>query len=402
LADLRNNLLYGGAMIESSGSLTGLRQRNRRQVLEVVRQRGSTSRAEIAKTSGLSTSTVSTLVAELVEDAVLVESDDRAGATGAGRPARVLRFNPAGGGLAGIHLAHQHIRVGLADLADDLIGTRVVEMDVDGEPERALSCAAEAVLGLVEECSLTPRAVHGLGVALSAPVFSSASRRLPAAKILPQWQGVDVAAELRRRTGLSVVVGNDANLGAIAERRFGVAQNVDHLVYVMLSDGVGGGLILEGRLYEGALGFAGELGHVPVTRDGLICRCGNRGCLETVAGGRAISAALTLTGHAGSSVPEVVAAAGAGDEGARRVLVDAGHAVGQALVPVCTVLDPSLVVVGGEAAGSAELTAAARQSLARGLTPLRRDPIPVVAGALGEQAEMLGAITLAAQRLELL
>ncbi len=146
----------------------------------------------------------------------------------------------------------------------------------------------------------------------------------------------------------AVEIGNDANLGAVAEHRFGVAQGVDDVVYVMVSDGVGAGLVLDGRLYEGAVGGAGELGHVTVVPGGYVCRCGNRGCLETVAGARALITALTLT-HGGDTTPaDIVRADRDGDERARRVLCDAGRAVGRALGPLCTVLDPALVVIGGD------------------------------------------------------
>lgn len=385
-------------MTSSDGSLAGLRQRNRREVLDVVRQRGTTSRAEIAKQTGLSTTTVSTLVFELLSDEVLVELADRAVAPGVGRPARLLAFNPRAGGVAGVHLGHDHVRVGLTDLAGEVVATTVVEFDVDHEPRETLAYVAHAVRRLMSDSGLRTDGVVGLGVAVSAPVTAD-THALSSGRILPDWQGLDVAGELGRSTGLAVEVGNDANLGAIAEHRFGAAQGIDDLVYVMLSDGVGAGLVLGGQLYEGALGGAGELGHVAVVPDGYVCRCGGRGCLETVAGARALTNPLTPVHGEGATVSDVVAAAAAEDSGARRVLADAGTAVGRALLPICTVLDPALVVLGGDSAHSEALLDAVREVLARDLTPLRRDPVPVVEGTLGEDAEMLGAVALAARRL---
>jgi predicted NBD/HSP70 family sugar kinase len=157
-------------------------------------------------------------------------------------------------------------------------------------------------------------------------------------------------------------------------------------------------LFLDGRLYSGATGGAGELGHVTVTPGGFICRCGNRGCLETVAGAHALTTALAHTHGPATTVVDIIGAAGQGDPGARRVLADAGRAIGSALTSICTVLDPALVVIGGEAGAAASpLLDAIRDTLADGITPLRKNPIPVVPGALGEQAEMLGAIALIAQ-----
>jgi predicted NBD/HSP70 family sugar kinase len=239
-------------------------------------------------------------------------------------------------------------------------------------------------------------------VAVSAPT-SSAANAVAAGPILPDWRGIDVASDLQRRTGLRVEVGNDANLGAIAERRFGAAQNTDHFLYVMLSDGVGAGLVLNGRLYEGFTGRAGELGHVTVMPNGYICRCGNRGCLETVAGARALTEALTFTRAARTTLPDVIALACGGDPGARRVIADAGRAIGGALAPVCTVLDPALVIIGGETSeAGAPLLDAVRDALANAMTPLRKAPVRVAAGALGERAQVLGATTLVTQRMTLL
>lgn len=389
---------YHGEMTSSDGSLAGLRQRNRREVIEVVRHRGTTSRAEIAKQTGLSTTTVSTLVFDLLADEVLVELNERMPAPGVGRPARLLTFNPRAGGVVGVHLAHDHVRVAVTDLAGEVVATTVVDLDVDHEPLETLAYVAGTVHTMVAGSGLRADGVIGLGVAVSAPVRLR-THELSAGRILPDWKGVDVAGELGRRTGLAVEVGNDANLGAIAEHRFGAAQGVDDLVYVMLSDGVGAGLVLGGQLYEGALGGAGELGHVSIVPDGYVCRCGNRGCLETVAGARALTAPLAPVLGAGTSVADVVDAADEGNAGARRVLADAGTAVGRALLPVCTVLDPALVVLGGDCAGSEALLQAVRDVLARELTPLRREAVPVVTGTLGEDAETLGAVALASRRL---
>lgn len=384
-------------MVTPSGSLPGLRQRNRQQVLEVLRHRGTTSRPEIARRTGLSASTVSTLVGQLLADAVVVELADTASPAGGGRPARLLGLNPERGGVVGVHLAHDHVRVAVTDLAGGVVAETVHALDVDHRPSDTTEYVAEEALRLVTRSAVPRAGVLGVGVAVSAPV-SPATHVVDAAVILPDWHRVDLAGEITRRTGFPVAIGNDANLGAVAEHRFGVAQGVDDLVYVMVSDGVGAGLVLDGRLYEGAVGAAGELGHVIVAPGGFVCRCGSRGCLETVAGARALSAALTLTHGQGTALAAILEADRAGDDRARRVLTDAGRAVGRALVPLCTVLDLGLVVIGGDCSASDTLVGAVRATLDAGTTPLRRQPVPVRAGALGNRAEMLGAVALVTQR----
>ncbi len=386
-------------MDRSPGSLEGLRRGNRLRVLKVLRQRGRASRSDISRTTGLSRSTVSTLVCQLLEDAVLVELPERASAaTSGGRPATLLQLNPAAGGAIGVHLAHDHVRVAVADLAGDVLVEAVRELDVDHRPDDALAFAGQSALSLLAEAGLRRESLIGLGVAMSAPVGSAAPSL--GAPILPDWSHVDVAAALGELTGLPVAVGNDANLGAIAERRYGAGQGVDDFVYVMLSDGVGAGLVLGGRVYEGATGGAGELGHVSVVPDGLVCRCGHRGCLETVAGARALTNAVALSHGPGMTTSELARLAAGGDAGARRVFTDAGRAVGRALSGVCTVLDPAMVIVGGKAVASSEsLLAGVAEALEQSVTPLRSGGIPVRAGALAERAEVLGSVALVTQQM---
>ena len=371
-------------------------------MLEVLRQHGTTSRPEIARQTGLSATTVSDLVRVLLQEGVVVELAERPGVIArSGRPPALLTFNPASGGAVGVHLAHDHVRVGLADLAGGVIAETSTELDADHEPAAALSYTGAAALRLIGEAGLAQASIVGLGVAVSAPTSCAANAVVPG-PILPVWRGIDVASDLQRRTGLRVEVGNDANLGAIAERRFGAAQGADHFLYVMLSDGVGAGLVLDGRLYEGFTGHAGELGHVTVLPNGYVCRCGNRGCLETVAGARALIEALTLTRGAPTTLQDVIALARAGDPGVQRVIADAGRAIGNALAPVCTVLDPAAVIIGGETSEAGDaLLDAVRDALASAMTPLRKDPVRVAAGALGEQAQVLGAVTLVTQRMTL-
>jgi predicted NBD/HSP70 family sugar kinase len=385
----------------SPGSLEGLRLGNRTRVLESLRHRGTASRSDIARATGLSRSTVSTLVCQLLEHGVLVELPERASAAAAGgRPATLLQLNPTAGGAVGVHLAHDHVRVALTDLAGDVLAEDVRDLDVDHRPVDALAFAGAALTSLVDEAGLQRAGLVGVGVAVSAPL--QLTTHALGSPILPDWTGVDVAGDLHRLTGLPVMVGNDANLGAIAERRYGAAQGIDDFVYVMLSDGVGAGLVLGGRVYEGATGGAGELGHVSVVRDGLVCRCGNRGCLETVAGARALAGALVMTQGPGATVTDLVRLAEDGDAGARRVLTDAGQSVGRALSGVCTVLDPAMVVIGGKApAGSEALLAGVRDALAATVTPMRTGGLPVVAGALAERAEVLGAVALVTQAMPL-
>ena len=192
------------------------------------------------------------------------------------------------------------------------------------------------------------------------------------------------------------MVDNDANLGALAEAAFGAGRDAGDLVYLKVSSGIGAGLILNGRLYRGSAGLAGELGHVLVDPDGIVCRCGNRGCLETVAGHRRAgrpAAPLPRRGphgarHARGRARRATSAAAAS-------IPDAGRAIGRAVATLLNVLNPELLVIGGDlaAAGDLLLDGIAR-AVGRAALPEAARRAEVVAGVLGERAQVLGALAL--------
>jgi predicted NBD/HSP70 family sugar kinase len=376
-----------------AGSLRSLRARNRLAVLQAVQQRPRTTRVEIARRTGLSGTTVSSLVADLIADSVLVELADRARPASGGRPAGMLGLNPSVGSVIGIHLGHAETRVIVAGLDGAVAAERARRCDVDHEPASTLQQVADTAVALVRHLRIPAARLFGIGVAVSAPVL--ASPRLASPPMLQDWGGIDIAARLGALLELPVRIGNDATLGALAEWQLGAGAGVDDLLYVMLSEGVGAGLVLGGRLHQGATGAAGELGHVTVAADGQICRCGSRGCLETVVGARALASAVAHTRGPSRSLSELLALAADGDRGVRRLLADAGRTVGAALASLCTVLDPQLVVVGGAAADPV-LVDAVRNTLDRVLPPVSSHAIEVVRGRLGPGTEALGAALLAA------
>jgi predicted NBD/HSP70 family sugar kinase len=191
------------------------------------------------------------------------------------------------------------------------------------------------------------------------------------------------------------MVDNDANLGALAEAAFGAGRDAGDLIYLKVSSGIGAGLILNGRLYRGSGGLAGELGHVLVDPDGIVCRCGNRGCLETVAATGALVDRLRGSHGEDLTVQAMLDGARAGDAGCRRVIHDAGRALGQVVATLFNVLNPELVVMGGHLAQAGDLLlAGVRESVARAALPETSREAGVVAGVLGDRAQVLGALAL--------
>jgi predicted NBD/HSP70 family sugar kinase len=384
---------------EAPGSLERLRAQNRTRALAVLQRRGVASQADIVRETGLSRTTVSSLVADLLGEGVVVERADaarQAPSPGGGRPPTLLSLEPASGGFVGIDFGREVVRVAVANRAGELLlDARGDRLEVAHQAQQALADAVEMTHALLEETGLGPDRVIGAGVAVSAPVRSDAPGFVSGV-IFPAWAEINAGEILTERLGVPVQIGNDANLGALAEATFGAGRGRRNIVYVMLSEGIGGGVIIDGRIYTGETGAAGELGHIVVNPDGQVCRCGNRGCLATVAGGAALTAALRQSHGPDMTLDELIALARAGDSGAGRLIADAGQAVGRVLASMCSLLDPELVIIGGELAPAGEpLLESIRSSLDRWISPASGHKYQVVGGQLGAKAEVLGAIALA-------
>jgi predicted NBD/HSP70 family sugar kinase len=306
-----------------------------------------------------------------------------------------LSLQPSSGGFVGVDFGREIVRVAVANRAGDLlVDARSDRLEVAHEAPQALAVAEAMVSRALRQADLLPDRLIGAGVAVSAPVRSD-SPGFASGVIFPSWTKVNVADFFGERLGVPVHLGNDANLGALAEATFGAGRAQRNVFYVMLSEGIGGGVIIDGRIYRGQTGAAGELGHIVVNPDGQVCRCGNRGCLATVAGGAALTAALRQMYGPHMTVDELIDLSREGDPGVARLIADAGQAVGRVLAAVCGLLDPELVIIGGELAPTGQpLLDSIIASLERWISPASGH-YPVVLGELGGKAEVLGAIALA-------
>src|SRR6201991_1137396 len=379
-----------------AGSLESLRRLNRLRVIRALRDEGHISRADIARRTGLSRSTVSSLVADLQADGLVVERPEPGSAHGAqgSRPPILLSFDASAGAAVGIDFGHSHLRVAVSDLASTILAERTRPLDTDHDAQEGLDAAAELVEQTLADAGVDRSAVIGAGMGLPGPI-ESGEGVVGTSAVLPGWIGMTAEAEMRRRLDIPVMVDNDANLGALAEAAFGAGRAAGDLVYLKVSSGIGAGLILNGRLYRGSGGLAGELGHVLVDPDGIVCRCGNRGCLETVAATGALVDLLRASHGEDLTVQGMLDAARAGDAGCRRVIHDAGRALGQVVATLLNVLNPELLVVGGDLAGAGDLLlAGVRESVGRAALPEAARRAEVVAGVLGDRAQVLGALAL--------
>jgi predicted NBD/HSP70 family sugar kinase len=275
-----------------------------------------------------------------------------------------------------------------------VLAERTVELDVDRAAAAALDPAARLVDRVLADGGVDRGRVVGAGMGLPGPI-DSRTGTVGSSVILPGWVGVKAAHELARRLNLHVEVDNDANLGALAEAAFGAGRALSDIVYVKVSSGIGAGLLLAGQLYHGSSGLAGELGHVQVRPEGAVCRCGNRGCLETVAAAGPLLALLRPAHGEQLTLRDMLELVAAGDPGAMRVVNDAGRAIGRALADLCNHLNPSAIIVGGDvSAAGAPLLDGIRESVDRYAQPGAAHVVEVRAGVLGERAEVLGALAL--------
>jgi predicted NBD/HSP70 family sugar kinase len=364
-------------------------------VIEALYRHPGTSRFELARRTGLSRATVSNLVEELRCAGVVEEheqSEERP--RGTGRPPVLLSLAPDAAYAVGLDFGHQHIRVAVCNLSGAPVADDWSPAEVDYAPHESLDLARELVRGALETANVDEDRILGVGMGLAAPIDSTTGE-LAADGIMPGWQGIRPAAEMESRLGVRVQLENDANAGALGETAFGAARGVEDLIYVRLSAGIGAGLILGGRPYRGHRGFAGEIGHVVVDPNGPICRCGNRGCLESIASPVAVAAFLARSTGRDVSVTRLLELVRTGDRGARRAVADAGNAIGHALTSFVNALNPELIVVGGElASAGGPLLEAIASAVERHTVPPAATGLRVVPSELGERAEVLGAAAL--------
>ena len=380
-----------------TGSLESLREHNLLRVIDVLLAQGVASRAEIARQTGLSRTTVSTLVTELISRGLVAEREptDQRDTTGAGRPPVLLALDRSAGAALGIDVGHSHLRVAVADLSQTILAQAERALDVDQSARDGFATATELVEEVLATAGVPRDRVINVGMGVPGPIRHQTGS-VGSSSILPGWVDVRVGEEMERRLGLPVVVENDANLGALGEALFGAGRGAQEIVYIKVSTGIGAGLIVGGRIHHGAGGTAGELGHLLVDEDGHVCRCGNRGCLETVAATPGLLEQLSRTHGTDLAIEDVIGLARGGDPGCRRVIADAGQHIGRAVAMLCNLLNPARIIVGGDLSAAGDLLLdPLRGALRRYAIPSAAEDAEVTTGLLGEQAEVRGAIALA-------
>jgi predicted NBD/HSP70 family sugar kinase len=353
------------------------------------------TRAELIKMTGLARSTVGARVEALLAAGLLTPSGEAA-STG-GRPPARLAFNPDAGVVIGADLGATHALVALTDLRGRVVAESALAIDISAGPRVVLDRVARTARSLLAEAGRRPDELRGTGIGVPGPVEHSTGRPvLP--PIMPGWDGYDIPGHMGQALGGPVLVDNDVNLMALGEHAT-VYPHVEQMIFVKVATGIGAGIISGGRLHRGAQGAAGDLGHVAALHgDGIPCTCGNVGCLEAVASGPAVVRALRESGVEVADSRELVQLAKQGDLAAATAIRDAGREIGHVLATCVSLLNPSVIAVGGHLAQSAEsLLAGIREVVYGRSLPLATGELQIVASRTGGQAGVIGAATMVIQ-----
>ncbi|AKU18021.1 ROK family transcriptional regulator [Luteipulveratus mongoliensis] len=375
------------------GSQTALRRRNRQTVVHALLANGPATQAELARQTGLSNATVSNIVKELAQEGLAVTEPT----TSSGRRALSVRLQGTRAVAAGFDVGRRHLRVVLATVGYEVLAEDAIALPIGHSAEDGLDAAAAMLDKLVDKAGIERRAVIGAGVGLPGPIERERGTVLDGA-ILPAWIGTNVPKAFGERLGLEVLVDNDANLGAMAEIAWGERQDATELIFVKVGTGIGAGLVIGGKLHYGALGTAGEIGHTTVDPQGPFCRCGNRGCLETLASTSTMIESLAPSTTGPVSTADIVRRGLEGDSATLRVIDDAGFVLGRVMASLANFVNPQVIVVGGPLAalGDAFLDPI-RRGLVRHAVPVVGETTQIVVSSLGDRAEALGAASLVLQ-----
>ena len=331
-----------------------IREINCNLVLNVIKSQGPISRTDIARRSGLSLATISGIVADFVEKGLVQEIG--AGTSTGGRKPVLLGLNPRAGFVVGLKLMEHAITSALTDLDATVLHHRITHLHGQRDLDSVVKAIIESVWSTIDESGVDISQVRGIGVGMAGVIDG----RMGLCRYSPffGWCDAPLGELIEREIGLPVYLDNDVNTLTIAEQWVGYGHSVDLFIVVTVGRGVGAGFVLNGQFYRGALGGAGELGHLVVEEDGPLCSCGKHGCLETLSSDPAVLRQARMALEAGEdsvlagvtplTIEGVAQVAEDGDALAQRILGHAGHMLGIGIAYLVNLLNPQLIIVGGE------------------------------------------------------
>lgn len=331
---------------------------NKHTVLDLIRfTPGGISRAELAYRMDLSRAAMTAIVNDLLDNDVIRETESRSGQSG--RPPIILEINPSRGTVIGIDMGATHLSVALADFSARIIDEIEIPFDITQGPKPCLAQAEALLTELLEKNDMRLQQIFAIGMGVPGPIASQEGMVI-APPIMPGWDGYPIRQDMESKWKIPVSLNNDAELGVLGEWAYGAGRGENHLAFIKVGSGIGAGLLLNGQIYQGATGSAGEIGHLTIDENGPLCDCGSTGCLEAIAGGKAIarqareiiaSGKRTLLSSMGPpeelTARDVASAARRGDLPSQQIILRAGSYLGIAIAGMVNIFNPSVVVVGG-------------------------------------------------------
>ncbi|WP_367323198.1 ROK family protein [Streptomyces sp. HUAS ZL42] len=377
--------------------MTGRSQASAGDLLELVRSGRATTRGALQQATGLSRATVGQRLDRLFRAGWL-----REGAGGpvdsplGGRPSITLEFDDAHAVVLAADLDTRHARAAVLSLAGEILAEHSGTLVLGDGPDAVLGELGRWFAELLEKAGHRADEVCGIGLGVPGPV-DSGTGRVVQPPIMPGWDGYDIRGRLARafteRTGsgrIPVLVDNDANLMAYGEQRTG-HPDCSAFVLVKVSTGIGAGVVVDGSIYRGIDGGAGDIGHIRIPEGSqALCRCGSYGCLAAVASGGAVARRLAETGVPAASGSDVRDLLAAGHPEAAALAREAGRRVGEVLATVVTLLNPGVLMIAGDLAGTPFVTGV-RELLYQRALPRSTAHLDVVTSRLGERAGLVGA-----------
>jgi predicted NBD/HSP70 family sugar kinase len=367
-------------------------------ILEMIRTGAATSRSEIGRATGLSRPSVALRVTELIAGGLVVE---RTGAVSSGgRPPTLLEFNADSGLVLTSALGMARSQAAVCDLNGEILVRAPGSPDMEQGPDATVPWLLDTWSEQLASLGRDPADVRGVGIGLPGTVEFHAGRAEDR-PFLGKWAGVALAPLIAERFPVPVLVDNDVNVMALGEHVAGGHGHTDDMVFVKVSTGIGAGLLSGGNLLRGALGAAGEIGHVPVREGGgLPCRCGNTDCLEAVAGGRRLLERAAEQGRPVAGLKDLVSLAAEGDPVAVTLIREAGRRLGEALAGAVNLLNPEVIVLGGDLSEAYDhLVAGVREVVFQQCTALATRQLRVVPSSLWDDAGVRGCAMLVTEEI---
>ncbi|MDN4646006.1 ROK family transcriptional regulator [Arthrobacter sp. PsM3] len=359
------------------------------ELFQILRDGRPRTRSELSAATGFARSTITSRIDELMKTGFIAPVGDAA-STG-GRPSALVAFNPTARVVAAADIGATHGTVAIMDLAGNTLSKGTEEIQIAAGPEPVLEWLTATIDSLVAGLGRKKSDVVAVGIGLPGPVEHS-SGKPSQPPIMPGWNGFDVPRYVQRSYDVAVLVDNDVNIMALGERAVAWPES-DNMIFVKVATGIGSGIISSGQLQRGADGSAGDVGHIAIGRAaGIACRCGNIGCLEAIAGRPAMAAALRAEGVELERDSDVVALVQKGNLLASQTVRQAGRDIGEVLNMCVSILNPSVIVIGGSMAEASEqLIAGMREVVYSRSTPLATQHLSIVQARTGADAGVIGA-----------